>query len=59
MPYFLVTFTVPEQLRPLFALRPELLQDLLFAQAAAALQSVADRPRLLGAVLGMVGILHT
>lgn len=59
VPYFLVTFTVPEQLRPLFALRPELLHDLFFTQAAAALQSVADRPRLLGAVLGMVAILHT
>lgn len=59
VPYFLVTFTVPEELRPLFAARPELLHDLLFAQAAAALQSVADRPRLLGAVLGMIAILHT
>jgi len=59
VPYFMVTFTVPEQLRPLFATRPDLLHDLFFAQAAAALQSVADRPRLLGAVLGMVAILHT
>jgi hypothetical protein len=59
VPYFLVTFTVPEQLRVLFAARPELLHDLLFAQAAAALQAVAARPRLLGAVLGMVAVLHT
>jgi len=59
VPYFLVTFTVPEELRPVFAARPELLHDLFFAQAAAALQAVADRPRLLGAVLGMTAILHT
>ncbi len=59
VPYFMVTFTVPEQLRPLFAVRPTLLHDLLFTQAAAALQSVADRPRLLGAVLGMIAVLHT
>jgi hypothetical protein len=59
VPYFLVTFTVPEQLRPVFLARPALLHDLLFAQAAAALQAVASRPRLLGAVLGMVAVLHT
>jgi hypothetical protein len=55
----MVTFTVPEELRPIFTARPEVLHDLLFTQAAAALQAVADRPRLLGAVLGMVAILHT
>ncbi len=59
VPYFLVTFTVPEQLRFVFAARPEITHDLFFAAAAAALQSVADRPRLLGAILGMVGVLHT
>jgi len=59
VPYFLVTFTVPEQLRPVFLAQPALLHDLLFTQAAAALQLVARRPRLLGAVLGMIGVLHT
>ncbi|MBM3776321.1 MAG: transposase, partial [Acidobacteria bacterium] len=59
VPYFLVTFTVPEEVRPIFAARPELLPDLFFAQAARALQSVADQPRHLGAELGMVGVLHT
>lgn len=57
--YFLVTFTVPEELRPAFAARPELMHDLLFAQSAAALQAVAARPRHLGGELGMVGVLHT
>jgi hypothetical protein len=59
VPYFLVTFTVPEELRPAFAARPEVLHDLLFAQAAHALQTVAAMPRHLGAELGFVGVLHT
>lgn len=59
VPYFLVTFTVPESLRPLFVTRPELMYDLLFKEAAGALQHVAWQPRHLGAELGMVGVLHT
>lgn len=59
VPYFLVTFTVPEQLRFAFAARPDVLHDLFFATAAVALQEVARRPRLLGAELGCVGVLHT
>lgn len=49
VPYFLVTFTVPEAMRPVFAARPEVMYDLLFDCAAAALQSVAAQPRLMGA----------
>jgi hypothetical protein len=59
VPYFLVTCTVPEPLRPVFLARPELLHDLLFTHAAAALQAVAAIPRHLGAELGMLGVLHT
>jgi hypothetical protein len=59
VPYFLVTCTVPEPLRPAFAARPELLHDLFFAHAAAALQAVAAMPRHLGAELGLLGVLHT
>lgn len=59
VPYFLVTFTVPEPLRALFLVRPEVLYDLLFDCAAGALQAVAAQPRLLGAELGFVGVLHT
>jgi len=59
VPYFLVTFTVPEALRSLCAARPELLHDLLFAQSAAALQTLAAMPRHLGGELGMIGVLHT
>jgi len=59
VPYFLVTFTVPAAVRPIFTARPQLLHDLFFNQAARALQSVADQPRHLGAELGMIGVLHT
>jgi hypothetical protein len=59
VPYFLVTFTVPEQLRPLFAARPQAMHAALFRESAATLQQVAAQRRLLGAELGFVGVLHT
>ena len=59
VPYFMVTCTVPETLHPAFAARPEVLHDLFFTQAAAALQTVAAIPRHLGAELGMLAVLHT
>lgn len=59
VPYFLVTFTLPEPVRDAARQRPQLVLDLLFRTSAAALQAVADRPRLLGAQLGFVGVLHT
>jgi hypothetical protein len=58
VPYFLVTFTVPEPMRPIFAARPDLLVDLFFTQAARALQTVAAIPRHLGAELGFLGVYH-
>ena len=58
VPYFLATFTVPEEMRPLFAARPGVLLDLFFTQAAQALQTVAARSRHLGAELGMLGVFH-
>ena len=59
VPYFFVTCTVPQQLHDAFAAQPQLLHDLLFTHAAAALQTVAVLPRHLGAELGMLGVLHT
>lgn len=59
VPYFLVTFTVPDQLRSAFKAQPELLHELLFRESAATLQAIAALPRLLGAELGFVGVLHT
>lgn len=59
VPYFLVTFTVPAELRGAFQAQPELMHNGLFAESAASLQQVAAEPRLLGGELGFVGVLHT
>ncbi len=57
--YFLVTFTVPEALRLFIRSHQQIALDLLFACSAQALQELAANPRLLGAQLGMLGVLHT
>lgn len=59
VPYFMVTFTVPQELRPVFLREPKVMVDLLFNAAAGALQEVAAMPRHLGAQLGLIGVLHT
>jgi hypothetical protein len=59
VPYFLVTFTVPEELRRLIRSHLRIGLDLLFAGSAQALQDLAGNPRRLGAQLGMLGVLHT
>ena len=58
--YFLVTFTVPEQLRPFFVHRPKEGFTALFNAAARALKTLAGNPRHLGVDLpGFFGVLHT
>ncbi len=59
VPYFMVTFTLPAGLRPVFAAEPKIMIDAMFAEAARALQTIADQPRHLGARLGISGVLHT
>ena len=59
VPYFLVTFTVPEPLRPWLRSHPAQGLDLLFTASARALQDLAQNPKRLGASLGMLGVLHT
>lgn len=59
VPYFLVTFTVPEELRRFLRSHQQVALDLLFAASAQALQDLAANPRRLGAHLGMLGVLHT
>ena len=60
-PYFMVTFTLPEELRGLFfTAAAKEIYDVLFAAAAAALSSTLANPRWLGAVTsGITAILHT
>jgi hypothetical protein len=59
VPYFLVTFTVPEALRAPLRSHQKEGYGLLFRESAGALQDVADNPKHLGAQLGMLGLLHT
>jgi hypothetical protein len=59
VPYFLVTFTVPQELRAPFRAHQSQAYNILFREAAQALQDVAAQPRLLGAQLGFLGVLHT
>jgi hypothetical protein len=59
VPYFLLTFTVPQELRHFIRSHQKIALDLLFACSAQALQELAANPRRLGAHLGMLGVLHT
>jgi len=55
--YFLVTFTVPEELREVIRARPQELYAALFRESAGALADVALSK--LGLELGGTGVLHT
>lgn len=57
VPYFLLTFTVPEELRALFKAEPKFCYDLLFAATAQALRDVALSK--LGGEVAALGVLHT
>lgn len=57
--YFLVTFTLPEQLRPLAHSHPRQMYSILIKAAAQALQKLAADPRFLGARIGALAVLHT
>jgi hypothetical protein len=57
--YFLVTFTLPAQLRPLARFHPKKIYGLLMKAAADALQTLAGHPSFLGARVGALAVLHT
>ena len=57
--YFLLTFTLPAELRPLARSHPKKIYSLLMKAAADALQKLAADPRYLGARLGALAVLHT
>jgi len=59
VPYFMLTFTLPSQLRPFARCHQKLVYDLLFRASAEALQQLAHDPRFVGGTLGLVGVLHT
>jgi putative transposase/transposase-like zinc-binding protein len=57
--YFLVTFTLPSQLRPLARSHPKKIYGLLMKAAADALQALVRDPSFLGARIGALAVLHT
>ncbi|MFL7869312.1 MAG: IS91 family transposase [Anaerolineales bacterium] len=59
VPYFLLTFTLPSQLRQLASHNQKLIYNLLFRASAQATQKLAGDPRFVGGQIGMVGVLHT
>jgi hypothetical protein len=58
-PYYLVTCTLPRDLRALAFAHQRVVYGLLMRSAAAALQSLAADPRYVGARLGCLAVLHT
>ncbi len=59
VPYFLVTFTLPAELRALCQKNQRLFYTLLFHESAQTLQEIALNPHHLGAELGFFGVLHS
>jgi hypothetical protein len=56
---FLVTFTLPEELRKVARANQKTIYNILFRASAEALQKLAWDERFIGGRPGMVGVLHT
>lgn len=59
VPYFLLTFTLPEGLRDLARRRQKLIYRLLLRTSAAATQELARDGRFIGGQIGLIGVLQT
>jgi len=59
IPYFLMTFTVPEGLRGIARRNQKTIYNLIFRASAAATQKLAQDSRFVGGRIGMIGVLHT
>lgn len=57
--YFLITFTLPSELRDVAYQHQRIVYNLLFRASAAALMHLARDPRFLGAQIGLLGVLQT
>src|SRR6266705_5912004 len=57
--HFLLTFTLPAELRALARSNQKTIYNLLFRASSAALLQLAQDRRFVGARLGLVGVLHT
>jgi hypothetical protein len=58
-PHYLLTFTLPADLRPLARQHPKIVYGLLLRCAAAATQKLAADPQYLGATPAILAVLHT
>lgn len=58
VPYFMVTFTIPAELRKLCQRHPAILYDLILRESAATLQDVVAT-KYHGARVGITSVLHT
>lgn len=58
-PYYLLTFTLPADLRPLARAHPKKIYGLVMRTAAAAVQTLARDPRYVGGRVGCLAVLHT
>jgi hypothetical protein len=58
-PYYLVTFTLPRDLRALAFAHQRVVYGVLMRSAAAAIQRLAADPRYVGARVGCLAVLHT
>ena len=58
--HFVVTFTVPEELRPLLRAHPEIGYAAIFAAGSETIRTLLKKPKNLGSEkLGFFGVLHT
>jgi uncharacterized protein (DUF736 family) len=58
-PYFHVVFTLPDHLNELAMQQPKMIYKLLFATAWGVIRDFGANPKMLGAKMGMIAILHT
>lgn len=59
VPHFMLTFTLPAELRAVARYNQKSIYNLLFRASAAAAQELALDPRFVGGAIGMVGVLQT
>ena len=59
VPYYLVTFTLPDELRAVVRSNQYICYDLLLRTGAEAMQTLARDSRFIGGQIGCVGTLHT
>lgn len=57
--HFMVTFTLPEELRKVARSNQKTVYNILFRASSEALQKLARDERYVGGQVGMVGVLHT